>query len=152
MRYLRYFQGKKLYLKLISKVYNTQDNRPTTLEDEFRQIAVDFDGVLHACTKGYHDGTIYDVPILGSLEAIEHLSQKYEIIVYSAKARQDRPLVNGKTGTQLIWEWLEKYGFKKYVKDVTSEKPRAVCYIDDRAVKFYDWIQTMDALKNGGVL
>lgn len=136
---------------MISKVYNTQDNRPTTLEDEFRQIAVDFDGVLHACTKGYHDGTIYDIPILGSLEAIEHLSQKYEIIVYSAKARQDRPLVNGKTGVQLIWEWLEKHGFKKYVKEVTAEKPRAICYIDDRAVNFTSWTQTLKFLCEKGM-
>jgi len=136
---------------MISKVYNTQDNRPTSLEDEFRQIAVDFDGVLHACSKGYHDGTIYDVPILGSLEAIENLSQKYEIIVYSAKARQDRPLVNGKTGIQLIWEWLEKHGFKKYVKDVTAEKPRAICYIDDRAVNFTSWDQTLKFLCEKGM-
>jgi len=124
---------------MISKIYNENDNRPKLLEDEFKQIGVDFDGVIHACTKGYHDGTIYDDPVTGSYDALEVLSKKYEIIIYSAKARSDRPLVNGKTGIQLIWEWLEKHNMKQFVKAVTAEKPRAIFYIDDRAIRFFDW-------------
>ena len=131
---------------MISKIYKEKDNRPSLLEDEFNQIAVDFDGVLHACSKGYHDGTIYDKPISGSLKAIKQMAQKYKIVVYSAKARQDRPLVNGKTGIELIWEWLEVHGFKEYISDVTAEKPRAICYIDDRAVNFTSWDQTLKFL------
>ena len=137
---------------MISKTYHTDDNRPSALEDEFRQIAVDFDGVIHRCSKGFHDGTIYDPPIEGSLEAVKELASKYVVVVYSAKARSDRPLVNGKTGVELIWEWLEKYGFAEYVEDVTSEKPRAFCYIDDRAIKFDNWSQAMAALKSYGVV
>jgi hypothetical protein len=124
---------------MISKVYKEDDNRPESLEDEFRQIGVDFDGVVHACTKGYHDGTIYDEPIEGSYSALELLSKKYDIIIYSAKARYDRPLVNEKTGIELIWEWLEKYDMRKFVKDVTAIKPRAIFYIDDRAIRFENW-------------
>ena len=137
---------------MISKTYHTNDNRPSKLEDEFKQIAIDFDGVIHKCSKGFHDGTIYDEPIDGSLDALKLLSSKYTVIVYSAKARKDRPLVNGKTGIELIWEWLEKHDVAKYVKEVTAEKPRAFCYVDDRAVKFDDWEQTMTALKHYGVV
>ncbi len=137
---------------MLSKTYHTDDNRPPKLEDEFKQVAIDFDGVIHLCSKGFHDGTIYDPPIEGSLESIKELASKYTIVVYSAKARSDRPLVNGKTGVELIWEWLDKYGFAKYVADVTAEKPRAICYIDDRAVKFDSWSQTMDLLRNKGVV
>ena len=137
---------------MISKIYNTEDNRPSKLEDEFKQIAIDFDGVIHKCSKGYHDGTIYDYPIDGSLEAIKKIASKYTVIVYSAKARKDRPLVNGKTGVELIWEWLETHGFHKYIKEVTAEKPRAICYIDDRAIKFDDWNQTMDFLRTRKVI
>jgi hypothetical protein len=133
---------------MISKIYNENDNRPTLLEDEFKQIGVDFDGVIHACTKGYHDGTIYDDPVLGSYDALEMLSKKYEIVVYSAKARSDRPLVNGKTGIQLIWEWLEKHDMKQFVKDVTAEKPRAIFYIDDRAIRFFDWQSCLIEINN----
>jgi hypothetical protein len=137
---------------MISKIYKTDDNRPTTLEDEFHQIAIDFDGVIHACSKGYHDGTIYDDPIKGSLEAIKKISEQFTIVVYSAKARKDRPLVNGKTGIELIWEWLEVHGFKKYVKDVTAEKPRAICYIDDRAVHFDNWLDTLHLLEKKKII
>jgi len=137
---------------MISKIYKEKDNRPSLLEDEFNQIAVDFDGVLHACSKGYHDGTIYDSPISGSLEAVKQMAQKYKIVVYSAKARQDRPLIGGKTGIELIWEWLEAHGFKEYISDVTAEKPRAICYIDDRAVYFVDWDSTINYLTNKNII
>lgn len=137
---------------MISKIYTENDSRPVKLEDEFKQIAIDFDGVIHACSKGYHDGTIYDIPLENSLSSIRRIAKKYKIIVYSAKAREDRPLVNGKTGVELIWEWLEKYGFKKYISDVTAEKPRAICYIDDRAITFNNWLDTILILENKGVL
>lgn len=136
---------------MISKIYKEKDNRPSSLEDEFRQIGIDFDGVIHRCSKGYHDGTIYDDPIEGSLESIKKLSEKFEIIIYTAKARPDRPLVNGKTGIELVWEWLEIHGFKNYVKDVTSIKPRAVFYIDDRAINFKDWSSTAKKLSEHGI-
>ena len=137
---------------MISKIYTTEDNRPKTLTDEFSQIAIDFDGVIHKCSKGFHDGTIYDDPVEGSLESVRKLAEKYTIVVYSAKARGDRPLVNGKTGIELIWEWLKEYGFSEYVQEVTAEKPRAICYIDDRAVKFDDWKETIEILKDKKVL
>ena len=137
---------------MISKTYHTDDNRPKNLEDEFRQIAIDFDGVIHRCSKGFYDGTIYDLPIEGSLEAVKTLSKKYTIVIYSAKAREDRPLVNGKTGVELIWEWLEEYGFSQYVNEVTAEKPRAICYIDDRAVHFANWDDTLQLLVKKNVI
>jgi hypothetical protein len=136
---------------MISKIYNENDNRPSLLKDEFKQIGVDFDGVIHACSKGYHDGTIYDDPIPGSLEAVKRLASKYKVIVYTAKARHDRPLVNGKTGVELVWEWLKEKGFSKYISEVTAEKPRVVFYIDDRAIRFTDWKQTIRELNSFGI-
>jgi len=121
----------------------SEEIRKHSFPDETRQIGVDFDGVIHRNSKGFYDGTVYDDPIEGSLDAIKKLSEKYTIVVFSAKARKDRMLINEKTGVQLIEEWLEKYGFMKYVKEVTSEKPRAVAYIDDKAIKFSDWEQAM---------
>ena len=44
---------------------------------------------------------------------------------------------NGMTGTELVWEWLHKYDLAKYIKDVTAEKPRCICYIDDKAINCY---------------
>ena len=59
--------------------------------------------------------------------------------IFTAKAKPDRGLVNGKTGTQLIWEWLKKHEMDEFVTKVTAEKPRAVAYIDDKGVKFESW-------------
>ena len=111
-------------------------NVPPGFENELKNIAVDFDGVIHTFDKGWHDGTCYGEPIEGSLEALKNLSTNYNVIIFSAKVRPDRPLVNGKTGKQLVKDWLEKYDVMQYVDDITYEKPRAEYYIDDKAIKF----------------
>jgi len=49
---------------------------------------------------------------------------------------------------ELIWEWLEHHGFGSYIKEVTAVKPRAVCYIDDRAIRFTNWEETCKILDN----
>ena len=118
------------------------------IKDESQVIAIDFDGVIHSFELGFHDGTIYGTPIPGSIEAIKKISKKYKIVIYTAKAKKDRPLINGKTGIELIWEWLKKYDIDQYVQEVTAEKPRAICYIDDKAIRFIDWNQTLNDLLN----
>ena len=118
------------------------------IKDESQVIAIDFDGVIHSFELGFHDGTIYDTPIPGSIESIKKISKKYKIVIYTAKAKKDRPLINGKTGIELVWEWLKKYDIDQYIQEVTAEKPRAICYIDDKAIRFIDWNQTLDDLLN----
>ena len=113
---------------------------------EGNTIGIDFDGVIHRSSMGFHDGTIYDEPIEGSLEAIKRLSSKYSIVVYTCKAKKDRPLVGGKTGKQLVEEWLVKHDFFDYIEEVTSDKPRAIMYIDDRAVEFKNWNDAMEKI------
>lgn len=126
--------------------------REHSYPDEKVNIGIDFDGVIHRCSKGYYDGTIYDTPIEGTEEALRELSEQYTVIVYTCKAKPDRGLVNGKTGTQLVWEWLEKNNLSKYVSKVTAEKPRAVCYIDDKGIQFDNWENTLSTLKNKEIL
>jgi phosphoheptose isomerase len=120
--------------------------RKHSYPDEIVNIGIDFDGVIHKCSKGFYDGTIYDDPIEGSLDAIKEIAKNYNIIVYTAKAKPDRPLINGKTGQELVWDWLDKKGFGEYVTEVTSEKPRAVAYIDDKAFRFNNWKDTLNFL------
>ena len=118
--------------------------RKHSYPDEEINIGVDFDGVIHKNSKGFFDGTIYDDPIEGSYEALEKISKKYTIIVFTAKAKSDRMLINGKNGTELVWDWLKKHDMAKFVSKVTAEKPRAVAYIDDKAIKFNDWNQVLN--------
>jgi hypothetical protein len=106
---------------------------------ENKNLAIDFDGVIHKNSKGFYDGTVYDEPIEGSYDALETLSKHYNLIIFSAKARSDRPLIDNKTGVELIWEWLDKYNMKQFISEVVSEKPRALYYIDDKAITFTNW-------------
>jgi len=113
------------------------------LSEESNTVAIDFDGVIHSHELGFHDGTIYGTPIEGSLEALKTLSSKYKIVLYTAKAKADRPLINGKTGIELVWLWLTKYNMDSYISEVTAEKPRAICYVDDKAIRFLNWEQSL---------
>ena len=126
--------------------------RKHSYPDEKINLGIDFDGVIHKCSRGYFDGTIYDDPIEGSYEALERLSKKYTIIVNTCKAKPDRGLVNGKTGTQLVWEWLEKHDMSKFVSKVTSEKPRARVYIDDKGIRFTDWVDALESMETLGII
>jgi hypothetical protein len=119
---------------------------PPGFENESKNLAIDFDGVIHNNDKGYFNGTCYGELISGAFDSIVHLSKTYEIIVFTAKAKPSRPLVGGKTGEQLVWEWLESKGLSSYVKQVTSEKPRAIAYIDDKAIRFESWEKTIQEL------
>ena len=112
------------------------------------QIAIDFDGVIHSNSKGYHDGTIYDPPLPGTEEALKQLSKKYKIIIFTCKAKPDRPYINGKSGTELIEDWLSKYNLLSYIHNITCEKPRSVIYIDDKGYRFNDWNSTLKFLDN----
>lgn len=125
---------------------NLKKNRLHYFEDEKTNIGIDFDGVIHKNSKGFNDGTIYDTAIKGTKQALKVISQRYTIIVFTAKAKSDRPLVDGKTGKQLVWEWLKEKKLDKYITEVTSEKPRAVAYIDDKAIKFINWSLTLEAI------
>jgi hypothetical protein len=116
---------------------------PPEFKKDENNIAIDFDGVIHNNDKGWYDGTCYGEPISGSLESIKKLSEEYNIIIFTAKAKSDRPLVNGKTGVELVQEWCDKYDISKYIVKITSEKPRAILYIDDKGYRFESWEETL---------
>ena len=126
--------------------------RQHSYPDEEINLGIDFDGVIHSNDKGFYDGTIYGDPVEGTEEALKKLSDKYTLICYTAKAKPDRMLINGKTGTELVWEWLKKHKFDKYISKVTSEKPRAVAYIDDKAIRFSNWDHCLASLESAKII
>ena len=123
------------------------EHMPPGFEHENDNIAIDFDGVIHEF-NGWGDGTCYGKPLVGALEAIKLLSKKYNIIIFTAKSKPNRPLVEGKTGTELVWDWLKKYNVDSYIKEVTAEKPRAKIYIDDKGYRFNNWEETLKFVAN----
>ena len=111
-------------------------------------IAIDFDGVIHKSSKGFNNGGIYDPPIKGSIEAINWFKNEgYNIIIHTAKVKPDRPLVNGKTGMELVTDWLKEHEIYNLIDEVTCIKPRAFIYIDDRGLRFETWEQTLNKFK-----
>lgn len=120
-----------------------------------KTIAVDFDGVIHAYSRGWQDGSIYDEPIPGAFEALADLSRHAAIFVHTTR---DAHQVVG---------WLARHGVLACTEDqarggddwagefwndqsrllVTSRKLPAVAYLDDRAVRFHSWPRALEDLR-----
>lgn len=112
--------------------------------EEDKTLALDLDGVVHKYSKGFHTGDLYDPPITGTKEALEFLSKKYTLVLFTTRA-----LLHG---TEDIVKWLEKYGLRKYFKKITYKKIPAIKYIDDKAVTFKSWSQVLGDLKKDNVI
>ncbi len=111
-----------------------------------KTLAIDFDGVIHKYSKGFHDGTIYDPPQEGVQEALEILSKKYILACYTARVNI------GAGGKEEIRLWLKKYDLLKYFSEITGMKIPAIAYIDDNAIQHTDWSSTLFSLKKFGFL
>lgn len=94
-----------------------------------KTIAVDFDGTIRSNPTSWKGATVIDDPPLpGIRESIETIrSAGYEVVIVSSRCEHPR----GKTAIQ---DYLNEYDI--VVDDVVAVKPRAVCYIDSRAVTF----------------
>lgn len=97
-----------------------------------KTVALDFDGVLHSYTSGWTGYEPTDPPVPGAKEAVEALlAAGAEVVVFSTRA-------DTQEGAEATAAWLAQYGFPEV--QVTAMKPKAVAYIDDRAVSFRgDW-------------
>lgn len=104
-----------------------------------KTIAIDFDGVIHQYSKGWQDGSIYDPPMEGALEAVKRLASNNKLVIFSTRAKDSRMHME-----MIIW--LDLHGFAPYISSVTHEKVIAHIYIDDRGLRFDDWSNTMDTL------
>lgn len=124
----------------------SENEFPPGFESEQKNLAIDFDGVIHDNNMGFFDGTCYGEIIKGTYEAIESLSQRYDIIIFTAKAKASRPMIGGKSGVELVWEWLNFHKLSPFIKEVTSEKPRAFAYLDDKAIRFVSWEKALEDL------
>jgi hypothetical protein len=91
-------------------------------------VAVDFDGVLHSYTSGWTGDIPTDPPEAGSLEFINKLiDEGYEVVIYTTRAETVE-------GLHATYRWLQINGFPNV--ELTSGKPKAIAYVDDRAVPY----------------
>lgn len=98
------------------------------VETSFKEmtLAIDFDGVIHAYSKGFQGlHNAYDPPTQGTEAAlIEFKKRGYRLIIVSS-----RPVPT-------IKEWLYEHNLNHYFDEVTNIKQPAKYYIDDHAVHF----------------
>lgn len=94
-----------------------------------KTVVFDFDGVINSYKSGWTAvDDLPDEPVEGIKEVIEELRNTgYRVVVSSARA-------SGTAGYVAIHDYLEKYGI--VVDQLTSQKPPAIVYIDDRAICF----------------
>lgn len=114
-----------------------------------RTIAVDFDGVIHAYTRGWQDGAIYDDPVPGAFDALDHLMESYAVFVHTTRdAGQVASWITERSGLLTTLEGCERVEFwnTQGVLLVTARKLPAIAYIDDRAIRFENWPQALAAL------
>jgi hypothetical protein len=100
-----------------------------------KTIAVDFDGVIHDYSHGWCAGAVYGDPLPGAAEGLRKLSIHYKLVLLTARHNLTE-----------VDAWLRKHHLSHYFADVTNRKPAAVVYLDDRALKFESWEQTLEDL------
>lgn len=92
------------------------------MTNEKPTIAIDFDGVLNNYTK--YDKDDLGTPRHNVKRFLQILHKDFHIIIFSVR-RYSKIIV-----------WLNKHGLIEYIDNVTSYKPRARLYLDDRGVNF----------------
>lgn len=99
-------------------------------------LAIDFDGVLHDHKKPVA-GRRMGAPIEGAKEAMIKLkTEGHTLIIHS---------VWGDVGDTIMM-WLRYYGIP--YDYITRTKPNADWYIDDKALRFTNWTETLKCLQS----
>lgn len=129
-----------------------------------KTVAVDFDGVIHAYSRGWQDGSIYDEPVPGAVDGLRQLMEQYAVFIHTTRDADQ------------VMPWLERLGFDVTMDErcgschaveshhecpdcegwglltfwnergqllVTKRKLPAVAYIDDRGIRFTSWEQSL---------
>jgi hypothetical protein len=118
-------------------------------------VAVDFDGVIHAYSKGWRDGSIYDEPVPGALDALHALMREHAVFIHTTRdARQVARWIEDRTGYGIecvtrvsLLPWKRTFWNVRGLLLVTNRKLPAVAYIDDRAIEFTSWNLALALLK-----
>ncbi len=96
------------------------------------KIAVDFDGVIHRYSKGWHDGTVYDPPMPGCIGALMRLRQRgHKIIIFTTRGNDEKLKAEAQ-------HWLQQHDIP-HDEFYSGGKPPAHVYLDDRALRFTEW-------------
>lgn len=111
------------------------------------KVCLDLDGVLAHHTSGASIGP----PIDGAVEFTRTLNQSFDIIIHTARFSTRSGKARSANATQnllmRIERWLKQYGFSWNTVSISTGKPIAIAYIDDRAVTCRPVNDGIDAYK-----
>ena len=79
------------------------------------------------------------MPVKGAKEALERLHKDWWLYIYTTRAKS-------RDGRRAIGAWLRRHGIP--FDEVVASKPIAFAYIDDRAIRFETWRQTLSDLQS----
>lgn len=109
------------------------------MSDKKVTIAIDFDGVIHRYSKGWHDGTAYDTPMEGAIECIKRLMEQYYVYIFSTRPAAQIQDWFGRHGEQIATEIIkpdQMYWSTKSVLGIANHKLVSFILLDDRAIRF----------------
>ena len=98
-------------------------------ENDFKIIALDFDGTVHKYMSHWQGfDVISDGPVEGAKEFIDALRDDgYKVVIFSSRCKEEKGIIAMK-------EWFEKHDI--VVEEIVKEKPPALVTLDDRAITF----------------
>lgn len=97
-------------------------------------LAIDFDGVIHDY-KNPVEGRRMGEPINGAKESLQGLKAiGHELVIHTVKA-------STLGGMKAVIDWMNYYEIP--FDFVVYTKPNADVFIDDKAIRFNDWAQTL---------
>ena len=93
-------------------------------------ISIDFDGVIHDDSHPI-EGRSMGPPVPGAKESLDQLSKNFRIIVFSVRGGSPKH----------VEDWMDYYEVP--YDEVTNVKVKSDFYIDDHAIRFRNWDETM---------
>jgi hypothetical protein len=124
-----------------SRVQSIVEAVDDEIEEHPKVVAVDFDGVVHACSQGYRDGSIYDAPLPGAIAGLRQLLRRHPVFIMTARGNLAEVAAWLKTHglrAELVPEQVHLWT-RRGVLGVTNRKLPADVYVDDRAECFDTW-------------
>ena len=115
-------------------------------DDYMSTVAIDFDGVIHSYERGWQDGSIYGTIITGTLKAVTTIMNKHAVFVFTSRDPKQVAawIEEHSVGTlPCTTVWTGPFWNTMGTLLVTNKKLPAIAYVDDRAVRFLNWDQTL---------
>ncbi len=107
-----------------------------------KTISVDFDGVIHAYSRGWQNGECYDPPMGGAIYGLQALMEDHAVFILSTRKPQQISEWFTKHAPEIktkIIDDRQPFWNEKGVIGITNQKLAAMVYIDDRSYLFKDW-------------